>query len=173
MGTRAVGAVDGEVAFLAGSVTKEFVFRGGADAIAGVEHISLADLAMASDARGQLAWHALVESAVKAVAALAVSMPDGIEVVLSGRGARVQRFCDEFTRQVKATMKQATVQTMTGFAAEASHAAQGAALMADGLAGGRWSSLVAQLGIRDASGTALDHLYVITPGDARRRIGMR
>ena len=37
-------------------------------------------------------------------------------------------------------------------------AARGAALLADGLAGGRYAALVERLGVREASGSALDHL---------------
>jgi predicted butyrate kinase (DUF1464 family) len=54
----------------------------------------------------------------------------------------------------------------------AKHAAQGAALVADGLAGGRSAAIVARLGIRDASGSVLDHLHVVTPQAARRRLGI-
>jgi hypothetical protein len=32
--------------------------------------------------------------------------------------------------------------------------------------------LVDRLGIREAAGTALDHLYVITPAAARARLGI-
>jgi predicted butyrate kinase (DUF1464 family) len=39
-------------------------------------------------------------------------------------------------------------------------AAMGAAVLADGLAGGRYAALVERLGVRDASGSALDHLRV-------------
>ena len=39
-------------------------------------------------------------------------------------------------------------------------AARGAAVLADGLAGGRYAGLVERLGVRDASGSALDHLRV-------------
>jgi predicted butyrate kinase (DUF1464 family) len=51
-------------------------------------------------------------------------------------------------------------------------AAQGAALIADGLAGGASAALVDALGIHEASGTVLDHLYVITPAAARARLGL-
>jgi predicted butyrate kinase (DUF1464 family) len=61
---------------------------------------------------------------------------------------------------------------LRGFATVAKQAAQGAALVADGLAGGASAPLVEVLGIRQASGTVLDHLYVISPDAARRRLGI-
>jgi predicted butyrate kinase (DUF1464 family) len=52
----------------------------------------------------------------------------------------------------------ATVSTAAGLGAGAKTAAQGAAVLADGLAGGRYAPLVERLRLREASGTALDHL---------------
>jgi predicted butyrate kinase (DUF1464 family) len=43
---------------------------------------------------------------------------------------------------------------------EASAAARGGALLADGLAGGRHEPLVSALRLRECSGTVLDHLRV-------------
>ena len=172
MGARAAGALDGEVAFLAGIVTKEMLFHGGADAIAGMENASIADIGAAATTRSQLAWHAFVESAVKAVAALAVSMPGVTDIVLSGRGAGVPRLRDALTSRLNALLARASVRRIEGFASEASHAAQGAALLADGLAGGRHAPLVDRLGIRDAEGTVLDHLHVIASSVARKRLGI-
>jgi predicted butyrate kinase (DUF1464 family) len=125
---------------------------------------------MPISARGHLAWEAFIESAVKAVAALAVSLPRGCEVILSGRLARV----DSVRRALSQRLKSETlsVQVLSGFAAVAKHAAQGAALVADGLVGGRSAPLVASLGIREAHGTVLDHLFVISPADARARLGI-
>jgi predicted butyrate kinase (DUF1464 family) len=65
-----------------------------------------------------------------------------------------------------------SVELLSGFATVAKHAAQGAALLADGLAGGSASGIVDALGIREASGTVLDHLFVISPDAARRRLGI-
>ena len=67
----------------------------------------------------------------------------------------------------------ASVHVLTGFATVAKQAAQGAALLADGLAGGESAALVDALGIREASGTVLDHLYVISPAAARARLGIQ
>ena len=65
-----------------------------------------------------------------------------------------------------------TVEALTGIATVAKHAAQGAAILADGLAGGSAAEVVQTLGIREATGTVLDHLYVITPEAARQRLGI-
>ena len=54
----------------------------------------------------------------------------------------------------------APVRMAAGFGADVKAAAQGAAVLADGLAGGRYAGLVERLGVRDASGSALDHLRV-------------
>ena len=59
-----------------------------------------------------------------------------------------------------------------GFTTQAKQGAQGAAIIADGLAGGEHKDLVERLRIRHASGTVLDHLYVITPAEARRHLGL-
>jgi predicted butyrate kinase (DUF1464 family) len=64
------------------------------------------------------------------------------------------------------------VRRLEGFALVAKQGAQGAALLADGLAGGRHETLVQQLRIREAHGTVLDHLHVISPAAARRRLGL-
>jgi predicted butyrate kinase (DUF1464 family) len=66
----------------------------------------------------------------------------------------------------------APVRRATGFARIAKAAAQGAALIADGLAGGINAPLVDVLALRQASGSVLDHLYVVSPAGARRRLGL-
>jgi predicted butyrate kinase (DUF1464 family) len=129
-------------------------------------------LAVPTTLRGRLAWEAYVESAVKAVAALTVSVPRACEVILSGRLARAGGVRDEFAHRLAGVIADAPVHVLTGFAAVAQQAAQGAALIADGLAGGRSAALVETLGIRNACGTVLDHLYVIDPTAARARLGI-
>ncbi len=172
LGARAAGALDGEVAFLAGSVSKDLLFGGGAATIAGAPAATAESLAAPSTPRGHLAWDAYVESAVKAVAALAVAVPQSREVILSGRVARVAGVPEEFARRLAGVRADASVHVLTGFAPTASQAAQGAALIADGLAGGRSAPIVDALRIREASGTVLDHLHVISPAAARLRVGM-
>jgi len=172
LGARAAGALDGEVAFLAGSVTKRLLFAGGAATIAGTPDAPVEALAAPTTPRGRVAWEALLEGAVKAVAALAVSAPRAREVILSGRLAQVPGVRDELARRLAGVVAGRPVHLLIGFAAVAKQAAQGAALIADGLAGGDSTALVDALGIREACGTVLDHLHVISPEAARSRLGI-
>ena len=122
-------------------------------------------------AAGALAFEAYVESAVKAVAATAVSLEAGqrSEVILSGRLTSAAAVRDEVTRRLTG---RAAVHLLSGFAPTAKHAAQGAALIADGLAGGSSAPIVEALGIREARGTILDHLHVISAATAGSRLGI-
>jgi len=149
IGWRAAGALDGEVAYLAGQVTKAMLFRGGAGPL--------------------LALDAFVEGALKAVRGLLVSVPAPRELLLSGR-----TLAEPGVRERLETGLQglAPVRQLKGFARVAKTAAQGAAILADGLAGGRWRPLVDTMRLRAARGTVLDHLAVITPAVARQRLGL-
>ena len=169
IGAQASGALDAEVAVLAGQVTKRMVFSGGVADVRGDAAPDIEAVAHPTTARANIAWHALVEGACKAVAALRVTVPGPTEVVLSGRLARsavVSRVLSERLADV------APVVRLDGFAQAAKQAAQGAALVADGLAGGRHAPLVDLLALRTASGSVLDWLYVVSPESARARLGL-
>lgn len=155
-GWRGSGALDGEVAFLAGTVGKELLFRGGLESI------------VAADPRLRTAaLNAVVEGAVKAVHALRVSAPSAREVVLSGRHAADVR--PALGERLAGALE---VVPLSGFARSAKQGAQGAALLADGLADGRHRDLVETLRLRHAHGSVLDHLFVVDAAAARRRLGL-
>jgi predicted butyrate kinase (DUF1464 family) len=132
IGARACGALDAEVAYLlGGALSKRTVFSGGA-------------LELAPSEEG---WLALEEGAAKAALALTVSAPAPREIIVTGRNA--PGVLDALG------MRLAHVAPVRLVAKAAAH---GAAVLADGLAGGRYAPLVERLGVRDASGSALDHL---------------
>jgi predicted butyrate kinase (DUF1464 family) len=155
IGWRSAGALDGEVAFLAGPVTKGLLFQGGVTSV------------QQEDRAGAMA--AYTEGAVKAVLSLTASVGAPREILLSGRHSADAGVAGELEARLSSV---APVRVLDGFARVAKAGAQGAALIADGLAGGRHRELVEQLGLRQASGTALDHLYVVDRMIARRRLGL-
>ena len=142
IGARACGALDAEVAYLLGAaLSKRTVFSGGA-----LDPRGELDPAEARDREG---WLALEEGAAKAALALTVSAPDPREILVTGRLAHAPGVLDALGERLA---------TVAPVRSVAKAAARGAAVLADGLAGGRHAALVDRLGVRDASGCALDHL---------------
>jgi predicted butyrate kinase (DUF1464 family) len=171
LGFRAAGALDGEVAYLAGAVSKALLFRGGAASIAGWDEATASPerLAHPTTPAEQVARDALVETTVKVGVALAAQVPAPKAFVLSGRLAHVQPLQNAIRERLEVL---APTRLLEGFARTAKEGAQGAALIADGLAGGTNRELVERLAIREAQGTVLDHLYVVPREQARRRLGL-
>ena len=120
------------------------LFEGGAATVAGEEYDD-GRLARGTERPplAKTAWYAYMEGAVKAIAALLVSAPSAQEVVLSGRMAAVDRVRDDLTRRL-ATVGAAAGRSIACAASRAiaKQGAQGAALVANGLAGGREAALV-------------------------------
>ena len=158
IGGRSCGALDAEVGYLLGpALSKETVFSGGALDPRG--ELDLAAPGALETLRGdpghRQGWLALEEGAAKAALAMTVSVPAPREILVAGRLAGAPGLVDALAERLAGV---ATVSAATGLGTRAKTAAQGAALLADGLADGRYAPLVEGMRLREASGTALDHL---------------
>jgi predicted butyrate kinase (DUF1464 family) len=161
IGARACGGLDAEVAYLLGAaLSKRTVFSGGAIDPLGKADLSAGLEALRRDPRHREGWLALEEGAAKAALALTVSVPAPREILVAGRLAEAPGMLDALGERLGAVAPVRFVGTA---------AAEGAAVVADGLMGGRYAALVERLGVRDASGSALDHLRV----DGADRIRLR
>jgi predicted butyrate kinase (DUF1464 family) len=158
IGWRAAGALDGEVAFLATTVSKAALFQGGVS--------SLPQRTMADK---QLGLNAYIEGAVKAVRQMRCSAPSADGVLLSGRMGAEPGIFQRLSEELRDIGR---VALLAGFATTAKQGAQGAALLADGLAGGSERELVEWMRIREARGTVVDNLVFISPAAARLRLGI-
>ncbi len=182
------GALDGEVAALLGHVGKRQVFSGGAAYLANYEGkgegkgkgkdegkgkgklespeglIGRTDAA----ARGAVAF--LVEGVLRAVAGELALVPGAREILLSGRLVRIPAWREALERALAPLRPDRPVRLVGTLGARVKEAAQGAALLADGLSGGRWAPIVESLRLREASGTVLDHLYLDGAAEAARRL---
>ena len=153
IGARACGALDAEAAYLLAAVlSKRTVFSGGALDPRGELDLSAGLEALRRDPRHREGWLALEEGAAKAALALTISAPAPREILVAGRLAQAPGVLDALARRL--------AQVAPVCAVHLPAAAYGAAMLADGLVGGRYAELVERLGIRDASGSALDHLRV-------------
>jgi predicted butyrate kinase (DUF1464 family) len=137
IGVRSGGIWDGEVAYQHSPLSKEHLFRGG-----------LLDL-------GPEGLDAMRESLTKHVAGLQAVTPFD-RLYLSGAAAERSEIARLAT---DALGRFGLLRPLTSLPnAWVKHAAQGAALLADGLAGGRHSDLVASLALGAASGGVCDYL---------------
>jgi predicted butyrate kinase (DUF1464 family) len=158
IGARSCGALDAEVAYLLGpALSKDTVFSGGALDPRGELDLSspAARAALRGDPDLREEWLAFEEGAVKAALALTASVPSPREILVAGRLADTAGLLESLTARLTAV---APVSATAGLGSRAKTAAQGAAVLADGLAGGRYAPLVERLRLREASGSALDHL---------------
>ena len=96
-------------------------------------------------------WLALEEGVAKAALALTASMPAPREVLVAGRLASAPGLLDALAERL-----QGVAPVRPALAAKS--AARGAALLADGLAGGSYAPLVARMRLRESRGGVLDHL---------------
>ncbi len=132
------GAWDGEVAYLLSPLSKRDLFTGGVG--------GLADVALAQSA--------LCEGLLKTVAGLLAVTPCD-EIVLSGRLLEIRPdIAEAVTACLGRLLRVVRLESLPG--AWVKHSAQGAAVLADGLAGGRWAELVRRMRVREARGSVLD-----------------
>jgi predicted butyrate kinase (DUF1464 family) len=140
-GWRGSGAWDGELAYLLSPLQKRDLFAGG----------------VASVPDATLGRQMFREALVKAVSGLR-TVTRFEEVALSGRLLESEPdLVEEVAADLSLIARVVMLEPLPG--AWVKHSAQGAAILADGLAGGRYAPLVEHLALQEASGTVLDWVY--------------
>ena len=170
LGFLSPGGLDGEVAYLLGKVSKKTLTGGGAFHASGLpkpEPEKLASEALKGEPQCRAAWEAYMEGLTGNVAYLAATTGKPREILVSGRLSRIEPFFAEASRRLE---RFAPVRRLEGFTGKVKQAAQGAALLADGLAGGKYEGLIECLRLREARGTLLDHVYLEGFSKVKRRM---
>ncbi len=158
IGFLSLGGMDAELAYLLGGFNKELIFRGG------VEMLTKTPDKLVED---EVALNAYLEGAIKDVMALTVSVKPQ-EILVSGRMSRVNGIFDELKKRLDFPVRR-----LGGFAVKnVKEAAQGAALIANGLAGGEYSGLIEVMRIREAKGTSLDNILLPEIDSLKREYGV-
>jgi predicted butyrate kinase (DUF1464 family) len=154
LGWSSAGGWDGETAYVLSPLAKRDLFAGGVQSIAD---------------RGS-ALLLLRESLRRTVAGLRTITSFG-HIVLAGRLLDDEPALAELIRSDLSEFGQVErLQSLPG--AWVKHAAQGSALLADGLAGGRYADVVEPLGLREAAGTVLDWLQHPRAPECRRHFAV-
>jgi predicted butyrate kinase (DUF1464 family) len=164
-----MGFMDSELAYAIVNTLEDFskisLFSGGAASLAEVDpsDISIEEFIERAkiDEKVKEGFDLLIESAVKDVASLLPSTKPK-EILLSGRFTRIPTFLktitsklDEFLSTIGSDVRIVKLQSRGAVSKEA---AEGAALLANGLAGGKYSSLVETVGLRESRGTIFDYI---------------
>ncbi|GBC75086.1 hypothetical protein HRbin06_00399 [archaeon HR06] len=143
------GALDGELVCLMKDFSKRIVFEGG------VRYLLKDPNLRPEDFKEGPIWEAFMEGIEKDVARIMVSVKEAREIILSGRLAKVERIYSELKSRLSRYSK---VRRLLGLAKVAKESAQGAALLANGLAHGKFQDLIDTMRIKEAKGSILDYL---------------
>lgn len=162
MGFRACGSLDGELAYLIKIIKKKNIYKGGVASIAGYSDLSLKEITLLAEKDDQIktALRAYISSVKKAVFGISSSFSSKdkiIEILLAGRGTDLVYLRD---RIIKGLKDVAQVRLMRSYSQIAKRAAQGAAMIANGLLGGEFEPIVKNLRIQEASGSILDDIFI-------------
>lgn len=152
-----LGGMDGELAYLLRGFSKGTLFQGGVLSVLDDPNLSpetFADIVKEGDKKAREAWNAVAEGLTKSVAALTISVKEPREILLSGRLTRVPFLVQDLTKRMQQFGIPVTRVQRLG--KQSKEAAQGAALFAEGLAGGPAETLVETMRLKECSGTVLD-----------------
>jgi len=140
-GMMSPGKMDGEVAYLLGGFEKEVLFRGGAKSI-----------------DKKFKDNYFIEGILKDISQL-LAVSDAKAIILSG--GMSEKLEIENKIKIKIKKNKIKIKKLKGLkgSLNSSHAAQGAAIIADGLCGGKYKELIEHLELKNASGTVFDYLY--------------
>ena len=166
----AQGKMDGELAYLLDAFSKGTLFEGGALSIADDPTSTPEEFVKKHNIseKHSIAWEALIEGVERDTASMKAVVKKPREILISGRLSSVSEIYNEVSKRL---VKYGDVKEVQGFSKNIKEAAQGAALIADGLAGGNYKKLIEVLEIRGASGSVLDHIYLNTFNELKTKYG--
>ncbi|MHA1232063.1 MAG: DUF1464 family protein [Candidatus Helarchaeota archaeon] len=164
MGFMCGGALDAELAYYIGTIKKSTIYQGGVMSIIGSSQIGPEEfvLMVEKDKRCQLAYDALLESICKNVMALLISIPKPKEIVLSGKLSRNSKIKKDLELKLSniAPVRNVSFLPRSKYTKEA---AQGAAIIADGLSNGKFKTLIECMKLKEAEGSIFDNIYYKIP----------
>lgn len=158
IGFLTAGEMDLELVQLVEKWEKSDIFEGGAAAISERDSPETLVENRNEEEKSEIAWRGMMESVEKGVASMLTSVPEPNEILLSGRLTRIPEVKKELDRRLEKFASIRRLGSLKG-AEEVKEAAQGYAMVAEGLSGGEFSELIDHAEIKEAEGTALDYLY--------------
>ncbi|MHC1590991.1 MAG: DUF1464 family protein [Candidatus Helarchaeales archaeon] len=155
------GGIDGELAYLLDELDKKHLYRGGAAYIAGYGDMSPDEFMIQAekDDLFKMALDGMIDGIIKGILSMSASIKHPKEIILSGRLIRNKAFHDLLVERIPDLAPIVKIKGLPG-SNIAKEAAQGAAIIADGLAGGEFKELIDNLEIKKATGSNLDFIFL-------------
>jgi predicted butyrate kinase (DUF1464 family) len=172
VGYMGMGAMDGELAYALANTAADFskmiLFDGGAAAISQIDpqKFSIDEfISLARDSEHvKLAYSAMLESIIKDTYLMLSSVKKPKEILLSGRFTRIEPFVQDVTAILRDHLSEfgieAGIRALTRTGGEVKEAAEGAAIIANGIAGGKYEKLIENTELRKSSGGVFSHIYM-------------
>ncbi|WP_456365545.1 DUF1464 family protein [Thermococcus sp.] len=172
-----MGFMDSELAYALANALDDFgklvLFQGGASYIAGVDPFSVSPEEFVKlakeDENVRRGYNAMIEAIVKDVFALLPSAkPESIYI--SGRFSRIPEFFRDVRRALEGAFEgyDFSIEVLKlESRAKAKEAAEGSAVIANGIAGGKYGELVESLKLRESSGSIFDWVKLKERGNLR------
>ncbi len=151
-----LGCMDAELAVRLGNFPGAALFSGGARDETGNADITPYELARKREIYPG-AWKMLVESVAKNVAAMTVALPEPREILISGRLTGIPELADDLAVRLA---RFGSVRKVGRKAGTAKEAAEGAFIIGEGLAGGKYRGIIECLELNKACGTMYDYLTI-------------
>ena len=151
-----LGSMDSELAVRLGKFPGIVLFSGGAKDASGKDDLTPEELAKEHH-KYSPAWNMLLESIVKGVAAIMVTVEKPREILLSGRLSGIPEIAETLTTKLS---KFGKVRKVGRRARVAKEAAEGAYIIGEGLLGGKYKGIVDCLELRGARGTMHDYILL-------------
>jgi predicted butyrate kinase (DUF1464 family) len=147
------GAMDGEIAYLLRGFEKSLLFQGGASYLTGSESLPIEDFTRELHPE---AFNAFIEGILFAVCSQRALL-ESREIYLSGRLTRYENIYNP----VKACLEEIgyTVSLLPTLSGKSKAAAQGYAMVGNGIYGGCYEPLVKHMMIDKAEGSVTDYVY--------------
>jgi len=150
-GFHCLGKIDGEIAAWMGEIKKETVYEGGV--------VSLGCSTLSSMLKSEILTSYFIEGIIKDVASLSTLWDDSFFPMLV--------FTGNLSKDRKLQKKLSNNTYLKNFEIyflednrKVSTAAEGAAMIADGIVGGKFKLVVEHMEIKNAKGSVFDHLYL-------------
>ncbi len=164
-----IGPIDAELAVSGRTWSRTDVFHGGVADICGT--YSIEEFLKKKDKESVCsdAYESMMESLVKNAKAVNHVVRKPREILISGRLTRYKEIYKDLTNRLSEIAHVSKIQGLPG-AKISKEAAQGYAIIGEGIAGGVFNSLIKHMKIHEAKGTVLDYVYHPRLEDARKRI---